>query len=201
MPLFVIPLAVIFLKERSTRAEVYGAFVGFAGIVLFNLPLLSGRTTVLGAGITLADAFFWALYSVYMRKLRGQDTVQTLATGFFFGFILYSVFSLTDLRATPSLNLAGDVLFLGLVAFALNFYLWMAMIKVEKVGRLTTIVFAAPVITLAYSVVTTGVLPSYVTIAGVALIFVGIYASNIIGAKKPTAPAAAQAPEQPPRDP
>jgi drug/metabolite transporter (DMT)-like permease len=191
MPLFAIPLAIWVLSERGSRTEAYGAIIGFAGIVLFNLPLLSGRTTILGVGLTLCDAFFWALFSVYMRKLRTQDTVQTLATASFFSFVLYSAFSLTDFSLRPSLDLAVDVAFLGLVSGALNFYLWMALVKVEKLGRLTTLIFLAPIITLLYTVATTGAIPSYISLGGVALIFIGIYAANLLGAKDPRlAPAA-----------
>ncbi|MDA4134628.1 MAG: DMT family transporter [Thaumarchaeota archaeon] len=188
MPLFVIPLAVWVLNERGTRVEIYGAIVGFAGIVLFNVPLLSGTSTDFGIVLTLADAFFWALFSVLMRRLRSQDAVQTLATASFVSFLLYGAFSFADFGLRPSLDLAVDVTFLGLVSGALNFYIWMALIKVEKVGRLTTLIFLAPIITLTYSVATTGVIPSYITLGGVALIFVGIYSANIIAARQPRPP-------------
>jgi drug/metabolite transporter (DMT)-like permease len=184
MPLFTIPLAFLVLRERGSRLEVYGAVVGFAGIVVFNLPLVTGRSTALGVGLTLADAFFWALYSVYMRKLRHRDTLQTLATASLFSFVLYSVFSLGDFSLIPSLDLAADVLFLGLVSGALTFYLWMALIKVEKVGRLTTVIFVAPIITLVYGVATTGVIPNYITLGGVALIFLGIVMANYLAARE-----------------
>jgi drug/metabolite transporter (DMT)-like permease len=41
----------------------------------------------------------------------------------------------------------------------------------------------APVVTLIYGVATTGSIPSYVTLAGVVLIFAGIYVSSILGAR------------------
>ncbi len=156
--------------------------------MLFNVPLLSGTSTTLGVVLTLADAFFWALFSVLMRKLRTQNTVQTLATASFISFLLYGAFSVTDFTLRPSADLAIDVTFLGLVSGALNFYIWMALVKVEKVGRLTTLIFLAPIITLIYSVATTGVIPSYITLGGVVLIFVGIYSSNILAARSPAAP-------------
>jgi drug/metabolite transporter (DMT)-like permease len=185
MPLFAIPLAIWVLSERGSRIEVAGALLGFAGIVIYNLPLLSGGPTIIGVGLTLTDAFFWALFTVYMKKIRRQETVQTLATASLFSFFLYGAFSLTDFTMRPSVDLAVDVTFLGLVSGALNFYIWMAMIKVEKVGKLTTMIFLAPVITLLYSVATTGAIPSYVTLGGVGLIFIGIYAANLLGAKPP----------------
>ncbi|MGA2666223.1 MAG: DMT family transporter [Nitrososphaerales archaeon] len=188
MPLFVIPLAVWILSERGTRVEVYGALVGFAGIVLFNVPLLNGGSTTAGLVLTLVDAFCWALFSVYMRKLRAQDPIRTLGTASLLGFLLYGAFSFTDFSFRPSAALGVDVAFLGLLSGVLNAALWMALVKVERVGRLTTMVFLAPIITLLYTVTTTGVVPSLVTLGGVALIFVGIYASNVLGEKQRPSP-------------
>jgi drug/metabolite transporter (DMT)-like permease len=178
MPFFAIMFAVRILGEKGTRIEAMGAVVGFSGVVLFNLPLLSGTGSALGIGLTLVDAFFWALFSVYMRKLRGQDPQQTLATASFITFLLYSAASVVDFRIAPSGNLAVDLVFIGVVVNAFSFYLWNSLLRVEKVGRLTTVVFFAPVITLVYTVAATRVIPSSVTLAGVALIFVGIYIAN-----------------------
>lgn len=188
MPLFVIPLAILILSERGTRVEVYGAVVGFAGIVLFNVPLLGGASTATGLLLTLVDAFCWALFSVYMRKLRAQDPIQTLGTASLLSFLLYGAFSFTDYGLRPSATLGLDVAFLGLFSGVLNATLWMALVKVERVGRLTTTVFLAPIITLLYTVTTTGVVPSLVTLGGVALIFLGIYASNVLGERRSPAP-------------
>jgi drug/metabolite transporter (DMT)-like permease len=189
MPLFAIPLAILVLGERGSRAEVYGAVIGFGGIVVFNIPLLTGGTTVIGVALTLSDAFFWALFSVFMRRLRDQDAPRTLATATFVAFLLYGAFSFTDFSVRPTVQLAADVGFLGIVAGAFNFYLWMALIRIEKVGKLTTVIFLAPVITLIYTVATTRAIPSYITLTGVALIFLGIYAANIMRpAETPASP-------------
>ncbi len=196
MPLIAIPLSVYVLRERASKVEAYGAVVGFVGIIVYNIPLLNGTPTLIGVGLTLGDAFFWALFSVYMRKLRLQDTTQTLATGALVSFLFYAALSLIDFRFQPSLNLAVDIGFLGVIAWALNPFLWMALLKTEKLSRLTTIVFMAPVVTLIYGVATTGVIPSYVTLAGVVLIFAGIYVSNILGARSAES---VRAPETEPR--
>jgi drug/metabolite transporter (DMT)-like permease len=183
MPLIAIPLSVFVLRERASRIEAYGALVGFVGIVVYNLPLLGGTVTLIGIVLTLGDAFFWALFSVYMRKLRLQDPVQTLATGSLVSFLFYGALSFVGYSFRPTLNLAVDVVFLGIVAWALNPFLWMVLLKTEKLAKLTTFIFIAPVLTLVYDVATTGVVPNFITLAGVVLIFLGIYVSNILGTK------------------
>lgn len=181
MPLFAIPLSVYVLSERASRFEAYGAALGFAGIVVYNLPLLGGSVTLFGAVLTLADAVFWAMFSVYMRKLRLQDPMQTLVTASFMTFLLFGIFSVADFRFRPTLNLAVDVGYVGLVSGTLNFVLWMALLRTERMARLTTLLFLAPVVTLVFDAAVTGVLPGYLTLAGVALIFAGIYVASILG--------------------
>ncbi|MDA4137373.1 MAG: DMT family transporter [Thaumarchaeota archaeon] len=183
MPLMAIPLSVYVLGEKASRIEAYGAVVGFVGVVVYNIPLLGGTVTLIGVGLVLGDAFFWALFSVYMRKLRLQDPIQTLATGSLVSFLFYGALSFADFSFRPSLNLLFDVGFLGVVAWALNPFLWMALLRTEKLAKLTTLIFIAPVVTLVYGAATTGVIPSYITLGGVALIFIGIYTSSILGGR------------------
>jgi drug/metabolite transporter (DMT)-like permease len=183
MPLIAIPLSVYVLGEKASRIEAYGAMIGFVGVVVYNIPLLNGTVTLIGVGLVLGDAFFWALFSVYMRKLRLQDPVQTLATGSLVSFLFYVAFSFADFSFRPSWNLLFDVGFLGVVAWALNPFLWMALLRTEKLAKLTTLIFIAPVVTMIYGVATTGVIPSYITLGGVVLIFLGIYTSSILGGR------------------
>jgi drug/metabolite transporter (DMT)-like permease len=180
MPLVAIPLSVYLLGESASRIEACGAAVGFAGIAVYNIPLLNGTVTLIGVSLALGDAFFWALFSVYMRKLRLQDPAQTLATGAMVSFLLFGLCSLADFSFRPTWTLVLDVGFLGILAWSLTPFLWMAMLKTEKLAKLTIIVFVAPIVTLAYAVATTGELPSYITIAGILLIFAGIYTSNML---------------------
>ncbi len=190
MPLFAIPLSVYMLRERASKVEAYGALVGFGGIVLYNLPLLGGTTTIIGAVLTLVDAFFWALFSVYMRKVRVQDPRQTLVTSSFICLLLFSAFAVTDATFHPTVDLAVDLTFGGAIGGALSIFLWMVLIKTEKISRLTTLIFIAPLVTLVYGVATTGVIPDDVTLGGVVLIFIGIYASSFRGRgqESPTPP-------------
>ena len=107
----------------------------------------------------------------------------------FFSFVLYSAFSFADFSLRPTPEFAFDVAFLGIVSGTLNLYLWNAMVRFEKLGKLTTLIFLAPIITLAYTVASTGVIPGYVTLSGVALIFIGIYAANILSGRAERVPA------------
>jgi drug/metabolite transporter (DMT)-like permease len=208
MPLFAIPLSIFLLGERSSRVEVYGGLVGFSGVVLYNVPLLSGGSTILGVALALSNAFFWASFSVYWRKLSSQDPLQTLTTATMLCLVLWVVLASVDFGIRPTANLAFDLLYLGLASGIVALFLWAALLKTERIAKLTVIIFITPVITLAYGIATTRVIPSYITLAGVALIFVGIYASNILGQRggaassdRPKGPALGSEPSAPDQQP
>jgi drug/metabolite transporter (DMT)-like permease len=190
MPLFAIPLSVYMLSERSSRIEAHGGMVGFAGVILFNIPLLKGEFDALGISLALCGAFFWAVFSVYMKRLSFQDPLVTLTTGFLVATPLWALLAIFDFRFQLSYNLAFDIGYLVLAASVLSLYLWGRLLKLERVTRLTVIIFVTPVITMAYDVITTGVVPNWLALAGVALIFIGIYTSNILAHRGEKTPAA-----------
>jgi len=184
MPLFSIPLAIFLLRERSAPEELVGAVVGFSGVVLYNLPLLMGGPTILGIALSLGNGFFWALFSVYGRKLAAQDPIQTIATAAVLGVAADIVLSVFDFTLKPSVNLAVDVGYQGILGTTVSLILWMRLLKLEKTSKVTTLTFVAPVITLAFGVAITRVIPNYLSIVGVVLIFAGIYVANILGRGK-----------------
>jgi drug/metabolite transporter (DMT)-like permease len=186
MPLFSLPLSVVILKERASSLELLGSLVGFGGIVLYGLSLTGSSGTEEGALLTVINAVFWALYTVYFRKAKNQDPVQTTATMFLLSGAGFAVLSVFGWSLALTARFALDLVFVSLIGSALGVYLWMYLTGVEKISRLTTLTFAAPVITLVYQTVALGEAPSLLSLAGVALIFSGIYLSSVIAERKET---------------
>jgi len=80
-PLFVTPLAAIFLKERMTTLKLLGVALGMLGVVaLFNpwsFDWSDGRI-VLGNGLLMLAAFLWAVCIVHVRRHRWYGTTLEL---------------------------------------------------------------------------------------------------------------------------
>jgi len=72
MPLFSIPISFIILLERPAVLEIVGVVIGFSGVILYGLPLVHGLT-LFGSIITIVNALFWGLFTVFYRKLKGYD--------------------------------------------------------------------------------------------------------------------------------
>jgi drug/metabolite transporter (DMT)-like permease len=62
---------------------------------------------------------------------------------------------------------------------AVTLLLWNAMVRMESIGRVTTLAFAVPATTVIIQALLTGEIPSPVEILGVCIMFGGIYISRL----------------------
>ena len=76
-PLWVVPGAWLFLRERLTARRITGVLVGLLGLgVLFNPATFdwTSRAAVLGNGAIILAAFFWAASILHIRGHRWHST-------------------------------------------------------------------------------------------------------------------------------
>lgn len=81
-PLWVVPLALVFLKEKVGWAKAGGLVVGLAGVaVLFNPAAFdwTQRPVLLGNGLLMLAALIWAFNIVHVRRHRWVGTPLQLA--------------------------------------------------------------------------------------------------------------------------
>ena len=179
MPLFAIPLAVLLLKERTTRFGTIGALIGFAGVSTYGLALADVGGSTIGIVLSVANAFFWGLYTVYYRKLRNQDPARTVATQFLIGGLLYVPLFPFVFYLNPTPEFFLDLTYVSVIGGAVTLLLWNAMVRMESIGRVTTLAFAVPATTVILQALITGEVPSPVEILGVGIMFAGIYISRL----------------------
>jgi drug/metabolite transporter (DMT)-like permease len=177
MPLFAIPLAIPLLREKPMFLEVAGALVGFAGVAVYSLTLSRGSLAV-GLVYTLINAFFWAAYSVYLRKLKAEDPISVVGTLFLVGSVPLLVGSAFDPHVSLTQGFVFDILYMGILGGAVQLFLWNSMLRVERVGRLTTMAFAVPATAVAIQAVESYTFPALASVVGASLMFLGIYMAN-----------------------
>lgn len=177
MPLFSIPIAFIVIKEKISRRELAGALVGFSGVVIYSLALTHGSLLV-GALFSVTNAVFWAAYSVYYRKSKSKEAIPMLTTQFLVGSIplIIGSFFFPQLNVTPNflVDLTYVIVFTGVV----QFYLWNGLLRRGRVGRITTMAFAVPAVSILIDSVRNLAVPPFYEIAGAAVMFLGIFVSN-----------------------
>jgi drug/metabolite transporter (DMT)-like permease len=180
MPLFSLPIAFLMVKEKPSRTELAGIFIGFAGIMVYGLPLLQGFTEV-GVFLTIINAFFWGMFTVFYRKLRDQDPVSINASQMLIGGLIMVALSPLDFTLKISYEFLIDLAWMATLGGAVQFLLWNYMIRISKVNRITVLAFSVPIFTMILSAIMVDALPGILTVSGVTIMFIGILVSRLRG--------------------
>jgi len=128
-PIFTVFLAIWLLKERLTAKKITAVLLATLGVVLVvGLKFENQDGQILGAIILLIGSLAWSLYSIYVKKVKYSALfISTYATGFGFLFttpIMIWQFQKTDLYHLSNILVWLGILYLGVVATALAFFLW-----------------------------------------------------------------------------
>ena len=180
MPLFSLPIAFFMVSEKPSRTELIGIFVGFTGIMVYGLPLLQGFTEI-GMILTVINAFFWGMFTVFYRKLKDQDPVSINASQMLIGGLIMMALSPLDFSLRINYEFLIDLLWMGTMGGALQFLLWNYMIRISKVNRITVLAFSVPIFTMVLGAIMSNAFPGILTTAGVSIMFFGILISRLKG--------------------
>lgn len=147
IPLLILLLAVIWLREVPTKRQVIGLLVALGGSVLFFSPGLSAEEP-LGLGVAASGLLAFAVFGILGREAARGGRVDTftltaLPLGFGGGLLLLLAFSL---EGVPSLSLASCsiVLWLALINTALATLLYNHSLQVLTALELNTLLNFIP---------------------------------------------------------
>lgn len=177
MPLFSIPLAFLIVKEKVSPREVAGAVIGFSGVVVYSTTLSHG-SLLFGAVLTVLNAVFWALFSIYYRKLRTRDPVPILTTQFLLGSVPMFAGALFFPEIRLTLNLGLDWLYIIVFSGAIQYFVWNRLFRLARVGKITTLALAVPAATILLDSLLAMRAPPPLALLGAATIFFGIFISS-----------------------
>ncbi len=192
-PIFTAILSTRFFGERLSRTNWLGIFISFAGFFLLIARQNGGSgrpaRALEGAVFILLANVLWALYTVYMKpavarieplRLAGLSTIA--------GAALYMPFAAADMTRIPwralTLQAWGSVMFSGLLAIVLCFFLW--SVSVKKIGSARTGVygFLTPVIASIVAVTILGETVGLAQIGAAFVILFGVWLSRAGNSRK-----------------
>mgnify|MGYP001772812922 FL=1 len=177
MPFFSVPLAYLILGERSTRWEILGMVLGFLGVSIYSVPLMHGLR-LLGALLTIANAFFWASYTVYYRKLRSMNALSVNTTQLLLGSLMLLPLSWIGFHLEPTVDFLLYLLGLAIPSGAFTFFLWNLVLKEESVGRASALAFSVPIFSVALQSAMDMSAPPAIELVGMAVMLTGIALSR-----------------------
>ncbi|MGC9183156.1 DMT family transporter [Caldisphaera sp.] len=181
MPLFSIILATIIIKEIPNKYEILGLIIGFSGLGIYGIPLLKGITKI-GMMLTIINAIFWALFSIYYRKLSKYDVISLNATQFILGSFFMGIVDLITIRGgfyfDPSFGLLESIVYISTVGGAFQFLSWNYLLKIERVGKVTMLAYIIPVATTITQAALYKTIPKSLEILGLTIMIIGVIISR-----------------------
>lgn len=178
-PLMIVVLAAAFLNEPFTRAKVAALVLALAGVSLIAYPGLAGPKAygLVGLLLPLLSAAGSAAESVIVKRADAGDALLRVAAWqLLIGSVPLLALWLWFERARPvmwSPTFGALLLFLSLVGTAFTTALWYWLVQRDEVGRLSLMLFLAPVLGLLIAAALFGERIGPVEAAGVALAVAG----------------------------
>lgn len=186
-PFFVAVMVGLFFKNEKAGLFFYIGFViAMAGIILISL---NGQKSLnlnpAGDGLAFLAMIAWGVYSALVKKIGEWDypVIAVTRRMYFYGalflipVLIFQDASL-DLRLLRNGQVFGNLLFLGLGASAMGFLIWNLSTKWIGAVKTSVYIYVSPVVTVVLSVLILHEKITAASIAGSALIFVGLIISQ-----------------------
>ncbi len=183
VPILILILSAIFLKEKLTKLKIFGVFMGFCGGVLLTVlgeSAREGDNIALGNLFIFFNALSYSIYVIIIKKLTAKYHPFTFIKWLFlFGFFLVLPFGYTDTMAidwsafTPFIWFSLGFVVIG-ATFGTYFFNPLALrsLKASTVG---VFVYLQPVIAGIFALIMGVDTLNVVKIAAMCLIFFGVY--------------------------
>ena len=176
MPVWVTILAYFFLNEKLTTKKICGVILSIIGIgVLMNVDI-SGKISVMF--IAILAAISWAVGNVIMKAKLSKCNPITLATWqMVTGAILLAIYTATlgDMEARWTLTSIACLLYNGILASALAFFLWAYILENMEASKASISVLGVPVVGVLGGVICLGEPLTISIIIGMLMVLSGIF--------------------------
>lgn len=175
-------LALLYRNERMNGRQIWGSVVAFLGMVLV---VLNGRFVLQiapkGDLLAFAAAWLWVLYSLIIKQIghRYKALFITRKT-FFYGLLtilpwfLYEPFEV-DWATLLQPLVAGNLLFLGVVASMLCYLVWAVAMRELGAVRATNYIYLNPLITILTAAICIAERITPIALLGAGLILYGMW--------------------------
>ena len=168
-------------NEKLNRFLWYGSLLALTGVacISFNGHFLL-QINPLGDMLSLLAALSWACYTILLKRLENRYATAFITRKVFF----YCILTLLPLFLFQPLNMNteilmqpvvwGNLLYLGMVASLLCYFLWNTAVKKLGAVQTTNYVYIIPLVTLLTSVIVINETITLVALAGALLILAGV---------------------------
>jgi drug/metabolite transporter (DMT)-like permease len=159
IPVIIIILAIIFLKEKLTLKKLSGIVFALCGVLIISIWGTQDASIeinyVFGAIAVFIAAFMGALYTIAGKKLLERYnalslTVYAMLLGSI-GLIPFLSTSLIEEVSTMSMNSLIAVIFLGVLSTVMGYIIWYVALEIKTASEISVYLYAIPVISTILS--------------------------------------------------
>ena len=181
-PLFTMILQRMTFGTPLNRKMITGALIGLGGV---GLVVMNGTMTLganpLGDLLTLVSAILWAVYCMVLERIGSRyPTMYVTRKVFFYGLVSAIIIAAAmntpfhpELLKEPVV--AGNILFLGLLASMACYSMWSAAVRVLGPAKTSTYIYLQPLVTVVASVLLLDEPVTVYVVSGCVLILGGVY--------------------------
>ncbi|MDP3372569.1 MAG: DMT family transporter [Candidatus Paracaedibacteraceae bacterium] len=180
-PLFFLPLAYFFLKERVDASRWIATLIGFFGILIIMQP--GTDTFRCEAFVPMASAFCFAIISMLAKKMIKDEHSLTLL--FYFGLVttIVALPVMIPFWQTPMLSELPLLLMLGVCANLIQVCIFRAFSSTDA-SSLSPIFYTEIGISTIFGFIFFGQIPTIFVAIGAALIIGSTFAISVIETRK-----------------
>jgi len=186
IPVFILILAAIFLKEKIQNIKLLGIIVALCGVIIISIwgkKDISLEIEYLYAALAvLVAAIVGAFYTIAGKKLLRRYnalslTVYAMLLGSL-GLIPFIRISLFEQVSQMSLTTWSAILFLGLFSTVIGYLLWYYALEIKTASEISVYLYAIPVVATIASYFLLGDKITYMFILGGILVIMGLILVN-----------------------
>ncbi len=182
-PIFIVVLGISLKKDNLSWMVVTGLLVSTIGMVILLRPTSLVRSELFSAVLVLLSALSWAIFTVVGKDLLVKHNplnvtgyVSIVGLVMLLPFVNSGIFALFFIR---NVYLIVSLLFIGILATFVGYYLWFDGLKKVRPITAGTTLYITPFVTVIFASVLISEPISLTTIIGGSVILAGLAVTGI----------------------
>lgn len=181
-PILVGFLAWLWLGESLSIAKIAGLILGFLGVATVSFESLTGHTSLAGILIAIAAGLFWAIGTVYIKRVQGRVDMLWLVSIQFIvgGIVLLAGGSTVESWSSIQWNwqFFASMFYSAVFGVSLSWVMWLKLVHAGEVSRVSSYIFVVPLLSVVIGTVLLHEAFSMFLLLGLIFIATGIYLAN-----------------------
>ncbi|UCF12574.1 MAG: DMT family transporter [Thermoplasmatales archaeon] len=186
IPIFVVVLAVMFLKEKITLKVILGVILSLVGVVIISIigkpDILIEINYMSGVIAVLIGAIVGAGYTVVGKKMLYRYSALSLTVyAFLFGSLgLIPFISISLFEEVVAMSITGwsIVIFLGIFSTVISYVLWYVALEIKSASKISVYLYFIPLLSTIISFILFQDKITWFFIFGGTLVILGLYIVN-----------------------